>query len=110
MATSSATKPGRVPALLSILFALAGTATWIAVALTPFHDQVIPAHVWPVLEFFIGIGVVGLVVGVIAVIRGRILFRVAGVVGGLLSLALLVFGLVGVTILQMFPHGLLIGG
>lgn len=106
MGTSSAPTLGRAPAFLSLLIALVGVATWIAVVVTPLHGQVFPAHVWPAMEFFIGVGAIGFVAGGIAVIRGRILFRLAGVVGALLSVALLVFGVLGVVIAQMFPLGL----
>lgn len=103
MATSSAATQGRAPAFLSLLIALAGVAAWIAVALTPFNRQVFPAHLWLAMEFFIGVGAIGFVMAVIAVVRGRILFRLAGVVAGLVSVALLLFGLLGILIARMFP-------
>ena len=62
--------------------------------------------IWVFAGGTLAVGLVGLVAGVIGLIRGRWLTRLVAVAGILVDLGLMLFGLVGLWIAYLFPKGL----
>ena len=82
----------------------------VAVAIVLLAVNNISPTRWMSLRVFAGVtlavGLLGLVAGVIGLIRGRWVTRLVAVAGILVDLGLTLFGLVGLWVAYVFPNGL----
>jgi hypothetical protein len=76
-----------------------GVAFWAGVVYTPLHHYISSPSAL-LIGAMIVLGLIAVVAGVIAVIRGPWLMRLIGVIGTLAGLWLLLAGVVGILVIQ----------
>jgi hypothetical protein len=110
--SSTAARPGRRSALISLVIGLVGAGVFLALSrISPLTGAVSPyvSHIpsWAFIGVYLIGGLLGVVSGLIGLLRGRGRVRLMAVVGILLSLYVALIGVAGwaVSTIQIFPPG-----